>query len=522
MTFDYISLLMPWTAAAFKGPLWWTIVAVAIGLHLVITRSNSSKLTLVNSPAWWQFRAQKQMDYLHNGLNILTEAKKRFKDKPYRVIAEFGEVTVIPSELMEDLKAASGEEGLSFRAQMSHDLNGHLELFSPFGILEHKSQILQRVTKLLTKRLPSLTALVTSECAHAIHVNFGEPTDWGEIPLKGAILDVIARTSSRVFLGEGLCRNEDWLSITKNYTLASFKAAFTSSVMPSFLRRILPMFDRDCKEARRAMSKARALIDDEIMQRQDLMRLAREGGYTEPEFDDSIAWAESESGGEPYDPTAIQLSLSFAAIHTTTNLLCQTLHLLAEHPEYIQPLREEIIATLQTDGWTNTALYEMKLLDSAIKESQRLIPNDFLTMRRRAKRDVPLRNGLLIRKGENVAVQASVVWDSKTYKDPMAFDIYRYKNIRSQPGNENKAQLATTSTEHFTFGHGQYSCPGRFFAANELKIILCHLLLKYDWKVSPGIKAKHTLVGASFQANDNDKIAFKRRQEEVDLEFHTA
>lgn len=33
--------------------------------------------------------------------------------------------------------------------------------------------------------------------------------DWHEIPLRETILHAIARISSRVFLGEELCRNEE-------------------------------------------------------------------------------------------------------------------------------------------------------------------------------------------------------------------------------------------------------------------------------------------------------------------------
>jgi len=36
------------------------------------------------------------------------------------------------------------------------------------------------------------------------------------------------------------------------------------------------------------------------------------------------------------------------------------------------------------------------------------------------------------------------------------------------------------------FGHGMHACPGRFFAGNELKVALAHLLLKYDWKMPEG------------------------------------
>lgn len=45
------------------------------------------------------------------------------------------------------------------------------------------------------------------------------------------------------------------------------------------------------------------------------------------------------------------------------------------------------------------------------------------------------------------------------------------------------------------FGFGRHSCPGRFFAANEVKIALCHILLKYDFKLAEAERPEHERVG---------------------------
>lgn len=44
------------------------------------------------------------------------------------------------------------------------------------------------------------------------------------------------------------------------------------------------------------------------------------------------------------------------------------------HPEVVQPLREEIIAVVGAEGWQKTALYKLRLMDSFLKESQRMTP----------------------------------------------------------------------------------------------------------------------------------------------------
>ena len=36
------------------------------------------------------------------------------------------------------------------------------------------------------------------------------------------------------------------------------------------------------------------------------------------------------------------------------------------------------------------------------------------------------------------------------------------------------------------FGYGKYACPGRFYASNEMKLVLANLLLLYDFKLPDG------------------------------------
>jgi cytochrome P450 len=83
---------------------------------------------------------------------------------------------------------------------------------------------------------------------------------------------------------------------------------------------------------------------------------------------------EREAKGRDYDPVVVQLTLSFAAIHTTTDLVTQVMSDLCKNPEIIDDLRQEMVKALSEGGWKKTSLYGMKLLDSVIKESLRIKP----------------------------------------------------------------------------------------------------------------------------------------------------
>ncbi len=112
----------------------------------------------------------------------------------------------------------------------------------------------------------------------------------------------------------------------------------------------------------------------------------------------------------------------------------------------------------------------------------------------------------------------STRYDPAIYKDPDVFDGYRYLRMREVPGKENQAQLVSTSAEALGFGHGMHACPGRFFATNEIKVALCHLLMKYDIKPASNIKPRAMPYGFTLNADKSATILIRRREAEIDLD----
>lgn len=185
-----------------------------------------------------------------------------------------------------------------------------------------------------------------------------------------AFLNLISRLSSRVFMGETLCRNKEWVEVSARYTTQAFT---TSHVLREWSRPFRPFvhwFIPACKETRRLLAEARRVLEPCIKEREEKSREALARG--EPiVYDDALAWFEKEFT-KGYDPAIAQISLSLVAIHTTSDLLQVTVLNIARHPELFQALRDEIIDVLKTHGLTKQALQNLKLLDSTIKESQRL------------------------------------------------------------------------------------------------------------------------------------------------------
>jgi len=82
-----------------------------------------------------------------------------------------------------------------------------------------------------------------------------------------------------------------------------------------------------------------------------------------------------------------------------------------------------------------------------------------------------------------IDVPADVVnFDLDLLTNPDDFDGFRYYKMRqnSSTGNLAHTQFVSANDRDRYFGYGKHACPGRFFAANELKVILAQIILGYD------------------------------------------
>ncbi|KAL4724544.1 hypothetical protein ACLX1H_007985 [Fusarium chlamydosporum] len=239
-------------------------------------------------------------------------------------------------------------------------------------------------------------------------------------------------------MGEELCRDKDWTRASSEYTMMAF--ALTSYVRewPKWLRPYIHWFLPRCWELRNKLNEARRCLKPHLERRNAIKQEALLQGQPCP-FDDSIEWFTKEY--DRHDPATEQIAVSIVAYHTTSDLLSETLINLCQHPETFQALRDEIVEVLTAEGGlTKAALYNLKLMDSVIKESQRLRPILLGAFRRKALADITLPNGDILKKGDKVIGETTHMWSPGTYDNALNFDPYRYFRMR-QMGDDKKAHL---------------------------------------------------------------------------------
>jgi cytochrome P450 len=99
------------------------------------------------------------------------------------------------------------------------------------------------------------------------------------------------------------------------------------------------------------------------------------------------------------------------------------------------------------------------------------------------------------------------------HASPETFDGLRFHRMRVKSGDMAAHQFTTTGLGSLMFGHGKHACPGRFFASVESKIVLVHILQRYDLGLREGEgRPKNLLLGDANITDYTAAIEIRARQ----------
>ncbi|KAI1199298.1 cytochrome P450 [Nemania serpens] len=453
--------------------------------------------------------------WMSHGDEVLAKGLKK-TNGPFQVMTGTGPKIVLPNRYADEVRNLPE---LNFPKAFISDFFVNYPGFEAHKQgLTHSFLLRDTIRIKLTQSLGLVTGDLVDETISTVDDVFGRSEEWTTRMIREDLLEVVARVSSRVFLGAGLCRNRRWLDIAKTFTVDSFALSFIMRMVPAIVRPLAYLVLPHSARLRKSVRDAHIMIVPEVKKRKAAVDAARAAGEKPPKVADTIGWMYDIAKGEDLDFVSGQLSLTMAAIHTTTESACRALLDLCKYPEVAQQLRDEIIEVVGREGWAKTTLYKLKLMDSFLKEGQRVTPLASMSMNRYVEKPITLSDGIVLPKGARICVVSDFA-NPDVYKEPARFDAARFVKKRLEPGQENSWQFVTTSASHLNFGHGEHACPGRFFASNEIKIVLCHLLLKYDWRFVPDAPEPQPRMFESTKSVKADtRIQARRRKAEIDID----
>ncbi|XP_011705712.1 PREDICTED: cytochrome P450 9e2-like [Wasmannia auropunctata] len=173
----------------------------------------------------------------------------------------------------------------------------------------------------------------------------------------------------------------------------------------------------------------------------------------------------------------------FAGFDTASTLMCFVAHELAVNQDVQDRLRKEVLQYLAegNDEISYESLTKMTYMDMVTSEALRKYPPTVFLDRLCAKRyelppSQPGGKSVIVEPDDALLFPAYAMQrDPKYFPNPDKFDPERFSE-------ENKDNILSCS--YLPFGHGPRKCIGNRFALMETKILIAHLLQKFNLKTT--------------------------------------
>ncbi|KAL9135843.1 MAG: hypothetical protein Q9175_002948 [Cornicularia normoerica] len=360
--------------------------------------------------------------------------------------------------------------------------------------------------KYLPRRIAPLIPDMWEEIRVAMDQTWGMDTQaWKEIGIWKNMMRIIPSITNRMTLGLPLCRNEDFLKNVGKFAMDVITCASIYLMLtPRFLKPIIgPLIT--IPNTRHWRNTAKYTLPIITKRLANFNRKQEDPSFEWDEPNDYVSWhiniATAEGRHDELTPDMISrrlMPINFAAIHTTALSVTNTIFdlLSSEYSlEWLEGIREEAERVLAEEGgqWTKAGLARCHRSDSAIRESMRI--SNFMTRNvlRKVMPEEGIENkaeGWRAPKGVLLGLDMhSVQHDPKIYPDPNTYDAFRFSRpreeadalmVQSEVNGIKNTGLTTTSDIFLPFSHGRHACPGRFFVALEMKLLLAYMVMNYE------------------------------------------
>lgn len=212
------------------------------------------------------------------------------------------------------------------------------------------------------------------------------------------------------------------------------------------------------------------------------------------------------SDGKPVEHHVAKhlLDFLFASQDASTSSLVWMCHLLDEHPDVLQRVREEQSLVRPNDEPITPELLEkMPYAYQVVKETLRFRPPATMVPHVAIK-DCQLLDNYTVPKG-SILIPSIWAAQSEGFTDPDTFDPDRFSLERRED---------VTYAKHFlAFGHGSHICVGQRYAMNHLTAFAALLSTNIEWhRTQPGSpKSKEIIYLPTIYPGDGCVVTMKRR-----------
>ncbi|KAB8205322.1 cytochrome P450 [Aspergillus parasiticus] len=505
----------------------WHWVSIFVGLlafYFIVERStaNASRTSL---PIVKHFKLLppffNRILYVVKAPFLIYYGYEKYKSEPFRILKLDGDLVVLPQKYLEGLGDIHSRQASLVGAKYKRVAGAHCfgEVESSFGLLLHHLTHNMLCTsadfQIIDRQIPRLL--------FELHHAFSDVVPYCEgryvpINLYYMILKLVTHSTSRIIIGQRLCRSEQWINTITKCTYDVRIAVKQLQLVPRFLRRLVAPF---LPSVQRLEAQLRWVAEQLIL---PMIQHRRGRELNDPSYkkqEDFLQWmmdlADNDLDRDPMNLAyGLMITMALAVVQTSTMLITHAMYDLMVHPEYLEPLREEIHETLR-DGWIRASLSDFgaqRRLDSFLRESQRLNPPSEVSAQRVLGRPLTLSDGVTLPKGTHICFPSGPMSrDPAVVPNPLTFDGFRWcKDLNAPDGS-----LTDVSPANLHFGFGGQACHGRFFGAVIAKAVMSRLLAEYDLKFEEGQtgRPENIVNGEQIIPSISTKVLIKKKNVDI-------
>ncbi|KAH8880897.1 cytochrome P450 [Thozetella sp. PMI_491] len=465
--------------------------------RLSLDNLSANPLRLVHNIRSFLRKRWHAWQFLVHGPDIIDNEYKKANGKPFEVFAPDNRYVFVTSpEHIRELDTApdgtmSQQEAAKQILLPMYTMKG-FNWFTKRGV--DSMGYIRTIRTLLTNHLPQLVpdlSILMKSHFDEMYTQYSSVNGVKQSPIYESIVKLVVLSNAYSFFGKDLARNEEFLTSALQYVEEVAMGAELLKLVPAVLRPYVAWFTTRRFKAQEAMFATLTSVAAQRCEERELKKL----GHTVPKHTDCIQWIMETSPREnPWQAERIVhelLAIWFGSIHGIATTTLFTIHDLCLHPKYVEPLRKELRQHYTEFERSGEGL---PLLDSFIRESARLSPLESMSTRRAALLPFTLSDGTQIKPNQWLCIPSrSLMQDAKYYPDPLAFHGFRFVDSTTvNPEVREKFQILQPEPAKLTeigdtfhiWGTGRMSCPGRYYAAATMKVIVGQIIMNYSLKLS--------------------------------------
>ncbi|KAM7212431.1 cytochrome P450 [Rhypophila decipiens] len=476
----------------------------SIGLRIPVF-SNFYKFVSKRILAW---------GYLFNGPGIIQRAYRVSGGAPFEILAPDTRMVFVSSP--EDIKELdrAPDDVLSLNGAAKHMLQP-VYTMNGFNWFDRRGVegvgFVRTLRSLLTQNLPQLLP----DLSRLARVRWAELLENKRTLRDGAIhapvypmmLDLVVLMNARSLFGEDLIKDTRFMTSALSYVEETLLTAEIVKLLPRFLAPPVGGFLGWAPRSHKTFFQSLIPATEQRIRETERKRL----GHTVPRRADCIQWIiDTAPKQNPWSAERViyeLMTIWFGSVHILSTTIVYAIHDLCLHPEYVEPLRQELETCYKEFERTGgcDAAGALPLLDSFLKESARLTPVESMSVRRCDLQPYSLSTVThSLQVGDWACAPSGAINLSATYyTSPDEFSGFRFvppsmvpdddgwkkrdgssTSSSSLPMQSTPSSLTDVDSSWLMWGTGRMACPGRYYATAFMKTVVAQLLLDYDFKLA--------------------------------------